>query len=68
MSGLGWIGKNNLLVTEKYGAALSMCSVLTDVPLNTVKTDMISCRCGECNLCVKVCSVQAIYGKSGNWA
>lgn len=24
MSGLGWIGKNNLLVTEKYGAAISM--------------------------------------------
>lgn len=63
MSGLGWIGKNNLLVTEKYGAAISMCSVLTDMPLNTVKTKIISGRCGECNLCVKVCPVQAIHGK-----
>lgn len=63
MSGLGWIGKNNLLVTEKYGAALSMCSVLTDLPLDTVKTEMISSRCGECNLCVKACPVQAIHGK-----
>lgn len=63
MSGLGWIGKNNLLVTEKYGAAISMCSVLTDMPLNTVKTEIISGRCGECNLCVKVCPVQAIHGK-----
>lgn len=63
MSGLGWIGKNNLLVTEKYGAALSMCSVLTDMPLNTVKAEMISGRCGECNLCVEVCPVQAIHGK-----
>ena len=63
MSGLGWIGKNNLLVTEKYGAALSMCSVLTDLPLDPVKTEIISSRCGECNLCVKVCPVQAIHGK-----
>ena len=63
MSGLGWIGKNNLLVTEKYGAALSMCSLLTDLPLDTIKTEMISSRCGECNLCVKACPVQAIHGK-----
>lgn len=63
MSGLGWIGKNNLLVTEKYGAAISMCSVLTDMPLNAVKSEIISSRCGECNLCVKVCPVQAIHGK-----
>lgn len=63
MSGLGWIGKNNLLVTEKYGAAISMCSVLTDMPLNVVESEIISNRCGECNLCVKVCPVQAIHGK-----
>lgn len=63
MSGLGWIGKNNLLVTEKYGAALSMCSVLTDLPLDTAEAGMIPSRCGECNLCVKVCPVQAIHGK-----
>lgn len=50
MSGFGWIGKNNLLITEKYGAALSMCSVLTDLPLDTVKTEIISSKCGECNL------------------
>lgn len=63
MSGFGWIGKNNLLITEKYGAALSMCSVLTDLPLDTVKTEMIPSKCGECNLCVKICPAQAIHGK-----
>ena len=64
MSGVGWIGKNNLLVTEKYGAALSMCSVLTDMPLYAEKTDTIlSDRCGDCNLCVKICPTQAIHGR-----
>lgn len=69
MSGVGWIGKNNLLVTEKYGAALSMCSVLTDMPLCAEKTEtVLSSKCGDCNLCVKLCPVQAIHGikwKSG---
>lgn len=64
MSGIGWIGKNNLLITEKYGAALSMCSVLTDMPQDTVKKEMIiSDKCGECNLCKKICPVQAIHGR-----
>lgn len=63
MSGLGWIGKNNLLITEKYGAAFSMCSVLTDMPLNTAKAEIISSRCGECNLCVNFCPVHAILGR-----
>lgn len=65
MSGLGWIGKNNLLITEKYGAAFSMCSVLTNMPLDTVKGEIISSRCGECNLCVNICPVHVISGR--NW-
>lgn len=63
MSGLGWIGKNNLLITQKYGAALSMCSVLTDMPLNVDQIKIIASQCGECNLCAKICPVQAIHGK-----
>ena len=64
MSGVGWIGKNNLLVTEKYGAALSMCSALTDMPLYAEKAETILfSRCGDCNLCVKLCPAQAIHGR-----
>lgn len=64
MSGLGWIGRNNLLITENYGAALSMCSVLTNMPLEPIKTEMIlSGRCENCDRCVKICPTQAIYGK-----
>ncbi len=67
MSGMGWIGKNNLLITEKYGAALSLCSVLTDMPLAVQKTDInVTNKCGNCNLCVNICPVNAIYGKEWN--
>lgn len=65
LAGLVWIGKSNLLVTEKYGAALSMCTILTDLPLATGGEKIISSRCGDCSLCVDVCPVHALRGK--NW-
>ena len=32
-AGLGWIGKNCLLVTKEYGSAVRLSSLLTDAPL-----------------------------------
>ena len=32
-TGLGWIGKNCLLVTKEYGSAVRLSSLLTDAPL-----------------------------------
>lgn len=58
LAGLGWIGRNNLLVNEKLGSQFRLVSVLTDMPLETdspVKND-----CGDCRLCVKICPAAAI--------
>lgn len=60
-AGLGWIGKNGLLVTEKYGSAIRISSLLTNAPLECAEAVSKS-RCGECNLCVKVCPAQALTG------
>lgn len=58
LAGLGWIGRNNLLVNEELGSQFRIVSVLTDLPL---KTDEASKRdCGECRVCVKVCPSGAI--------
>lgn len=35
-AGLGWIGKNCLLITERYGGAVRLSSLLTDAPLPPV--------------------------------
>jgi epoxyqueuosine reductase len=60
-AGLGWIGKNGLLISADYGPRLSLVTVLTDAPLEP-DVPMERCLCGECTLCVQYCPSQAITG------
>lgn len=62
-SGLGWIGKNALFVTEKYGSAVRLTSVLTDAPLDYNKQIMKS-KCDNCMICVSACPGKAISGRA----
>lgn len=62
MGGLGWIGKNDLLVTQEHGCGVSMCSVLTNAPLKTVCYEPMESQCGKCTACQKVCPYRAIKG------
>lgn len=68
--GLGWIGKNNLLITQDYGCAFCMCTVITDAPIEVTTMPLISPKCGECDICKQVCPTNAILGnvwaKSGD--
>jgi epoxyqueuosine reductase QueG len=63
IAGLGWIGKNCLLVTPRHGPRLRLISVLTDAPLEAVDNPMDQ-HCGECMECAKICPVKAIKGKN----
>lgn len=63
-AGLGWIGRCALLVTEQYGSAVRLMTVLTDAPL-AVAAPVNDSRCGECRACVEACPGQAIAG--GLW-
>lgn len=58
LAGLGWIGRNNLLVNEKIGSQSRLATILTDMPLRLDKP--IKKDCGVCHLCVKMCPAQAI--------
>jgi epoxyqueuosine reductase len=60
-SGLGWIGKNGLIINKWYGSKLSWASVLTDAPLD-VDTPILESQCGACELCVKHCPSGAVTG------
>lgn len=57
-AGLGWIGRNNLLVTPEYGAQVRLASTLTNLPLSN--DEPLNRGCGGCRKCLPVCPVGAI--------
>jgi len=60
-SGLGWVGKNGLVINREYGSKLSWSTVLTNAPLDPDEPVRES-ECGECELCVTHCPSGAIGG------
>lgn len=58
LAGLGWIGRNNLLVTKQLGSQFRLATILTNMPLKTDKP--LKEDCGSCSLCVKICPAGAI--------
>lgn len=64
-AGLGWIGKSALLVTEEYGCAIRLTTVLTDAELETA-IPVNSSRCGDCMVCVDLCPGHASSGRDWN--
>jgi len=63
-SGLGWIGKNALVITKAFGSAIRLTTVLTDAPLGT-GTPLDESKCGTCTACVEICPAKAPSGT--NW-
>jgi epoxyqueuosine reductase QueG len=62
-AGLGWIGKNGLLISPDYGPRLSLATVLTDAPFEP-DAPMEHSLCGDCTLCKTYCPSQAITGSA----
>jgi epoxyqueuosine reductase len=60
-AGLGWIGKNALLVTPRLGPRLRLATVFTNMPL-PVGDPITVGRCGKCEACARLCPAQAIKG------
>ncbi|MGE5577534.1 MAG: 4Fe-4S double cluster binding domain-containing protein [Syntrophothermus sp.] len=61
LAGLGWIGKNCLLVTPEFGPRVRFATVLTNAPLRPAAMRLES-RCGACALCVEACPARAFTG------
>ena len=57
-SGLGWIGKNSNLITQKVGSFYFVAELIVDLDLvyDTAVTD----HCGSCTACIDACPTQAI--------
>lgn len=57
-AGLGWIGRNNLLVSERFGSRVRLVTILTEMPL-TINAPSVK-DCGSCLDCLNVCPAEAI--------
>ena len=60
LAGLGWIGKNCLLLTEAFGPRVRFVTVLTDAPLKA--GGPLDRPCGKCHVCIDTCPVHAFTG------
>jgi epoxyqueuosine reductase QueG len=52
-SGVGWRGKNELIVNPRFSCAIRLASVLTTLPLR--RTPSTTMGCGDCRACLDVC-------------
>lgn len=57
-SGLGWIGKNSMLISPGKGSFYFLAELIVDIELETDKP--IRDYCGTCTRCMDACPTQAI--------
>lgn len=57
-SGVGFIGKNNMLINEKYGSYVFLGEIVTDLFIEP--DEPIGNKCGKCERCINACPTKSI--------
>jgi epoxyqueuosine reductase QueG len=64
LAGIGWVGRNALLITAEFGPWVRLGTVFTDMP-EPIGVPQCENHCGTCSTCVEACPAQALKG--GEW-
>lgn len=58
-AGLGWIGRNTMIIHPRFGSHLLLAAVLTNLEI-AIDRPFQHDRCGTCRRCVEACPTKAI--------
>ena len=61
-AGLGWMGKNTLILNRKAGSWFFLGELLIDLPLPIDQPNDRD-HCGKCSACLEICRTQAFVGE-----
>ncbi len=64
-AGIGWRGKNDLIITKNFGSAVRFTSILCKMPF--IQGQKLESQCGECNACLNVCPILKKKDESGDY-
>ena len=59
LAGLGWVGKNAMLINPEIGSFCFIAEILVDLDLEPTH-DLVPDRCGTCSKCIDACPTNAI--------
>jgi epoxyqueuosine reductase len=59
-AGLGWFGKNSLLIHRRFGTFTLLSGLFTTVDIPNPVMNLSLARCGSCQKCMDACPTQAI--------
>ena len=60
-AGIGWVGKNTLILNQSAGSWFFLGEIFTNIPL-PINVELQEDKCGTCNACINVCPTGAIVG------
>lgn len=60
-AGLGFVGRNGLLITEEFGSYVYLGEVITNIPFEPDQP--MENQCGECTRCLDLCPTSALLGE-----
>jgi epoxyqueuosine reductase len=59
-SGIGWQGKNSLIINKNLGSYFFLAEILTDFNFGIYNNEIATNHCGKCTKCIDACPTNAI--------